>query len=181
MAKKPTNLIFGVEDKPPLAAKILLGLQHVSVMSVAWIFVMVIVTGIGGTREQAEHMIQMSMIVSGIATILQARTKGLVRSGYLCPSSCGPAYIAGAISAGKVGGLPLVFGMLIASGLFEALLSRVMQRLRALFPPEVTGLVVSMVGIELIALAAPRLLGFTGPDPAGTSFRSQSPSSHWQA
>jgi NCS2 family nucleobase:cation symporter-2 len=38
-----------------------------------------------------------------------------------------------------------------------------MQRLRALFPPEVTGLVVSMVGIELIALAAPRFLGVTGP------------------
>jgi xanthine permease XanP len=163
MAKKPSNLIYGVEDNPPLAATILLGLQHVSVLSVAWIFVMVVVTSIGGTREQAEHMIQMSMIVSGIATILQARTKGPVGSGYLCPLSCGPTYIAGAISAGKVGGLPLVSGMLIASGLFEALLSRVMQRLRALFPPEVTGLVVSMVGIELIALAAPRFLSFTGP------------------
>jgi xanthine permease XanP len=163
MAKKPSNLIYGVEDNPPLAATILLGLQHVSVLSVAWIFVMVVVTSIGGTREQAEHMIQMSMIVSGIATILQARTKGPVGSGYLCPLSCGPTYIAGAISAGKVGGLPLVSGMLIASGLFEALLSRVMQRLRALFPPEVTGLVVSMVGIELIALATPRFLSFTGP------------------
>jgi xanthine permease XanP len=163
MAKKPTNLIYAVEDKPPLAATILLGLQHVSVISVGWIFVVVIVTGIGGTSEQAERVIQTSMIVSGIATILQARTKGPVGSGYLCPLSCGPAYIAASISAGKVGGLPLVFGLLTASGLFEALLSRVMQRLRALFPPEVTGLVVSMVGIELIALAAPRFLGFTGP------------------
>ena len=163
MAKKPTNLIYSVEDKPPLAATILLGLQHVSVISVGWIFVTVIVTGIGGTSEQAKSVIQTSMIVSGIATILQARTKGPVGSGYLCPLSCGPAYIAASISAGKVGGLPLVFGLLTASGLFEALLSCVMQRLRALFPPEVTGLVVSMVGIELIALAAPRFLGFTGP------------------
>jgi xanthine permease XanP len=166
MAKKPTNLIYGVEDQPPLATAILLGLQHVSIMSVGWIFVMVIVTGIGGTREQAEHMIQMSMIMSGIATILQARTKGPVGSGYLCPLSPGPAYIAGSISAGKAGGLPLVFGMLLASGLFEALLSRLMQRLRALFPPEVTGLVVAVVGIELIALTAPRFLGF--PDPGSS-------------
>lgn len=163
MAKKPADLIYAVEDKPPLTATILLGLQHVSVISVGWIFVMVIVTGIEGTTEQAENVIQISMIVSGIATILQARTTGPVGSGYLCPLSCGPAYIAASISAGKVGGLPLVFGLLIASGLFEALLSRVMQRLRALFPPEVTGLVVSMVGIELIALAAPRFLGFTAP------------------
>lgn len=163
MAKKPADLIYGVDDKPPLSTVLLLGLQHVSVMSVGWIIVVVIVTGIGGTSGQAESVIQMSMIVSGIATILQARTKGPIGSGYLCPLSCGPAYIAASISAGKAGGLPLVFGSLLASGLFEALLSRIMQRLRALFPPEVTGLVVSMVGIELIALAAPRFLGVTGP------------------
>ena len=166
MAKKPANLIYSVDEKPPLSTLLLLGLQHVSVLSVGWIFVVVIVTGIGGTSEQAESVIQISMIVSGIATILQARTKGPVGSGYLCPMSCGPAYIAASISAGKVGGLPLVFGSVIVSGVFEALLSRVMQRLRALFPPEVTGLVVSMVGIELIVLAAPRFLGFTG---AGSS------------
>jgi xanthine permease XanP len=163
MAKKPANLIYSVDEKPPLSTLLLLGLQHVSVLSVGWIFVVVIVTGIGGTSEQAKNVIQISMIVSGIATILQARTKGPVGSGYLCPMSCGPAYIAASISAGKVGGLPLVFGSVIVSGVFEALLSRVMQRLRALFPPEVTGLVVSMVGIELIVLAAPRFLGFTGP------------------
>src|SRR4029434_2007934 len=124
MAKKPTNLIYAVEDKPPLVATILLGLQHVSVISVGWIFVMVIVTGIGGTSEQAKNVIQISMIVSGIATILQARTQGPVGSGYLCPMSCGPAYIAASISAGKVGGLPLVFGSVIVSGVFDALLSR---------------------------------------------------------
>ena len=163
MAKKPANLIYSVDEKPPLTTLLLLGLRHVSVLSVGWIFVVVIVTGIGGTSEQAENVIQISMIVSGIATILQAHTKGPVGSGYLCPLSCGPAYIAASISAGKAGGLPLVFGLLIASGLFEALLSRVIQRLRALFPPEVTGLVVLMVGIELIVLAAPRFLGFTGP------------------
>jgi xanthine permease XanP len=166
MAKKPANLIYSVDEKPPLSTLLLLGLQHVSVLSVGWIFVVVIVTGIGGTSEQAKSVIQISMIVSGIATILQARTKGPVGSGYLCPMSCGPAYIAASISAGKVGGLPLVFGSVIVSGVFEALLSRVMQRLRTLLPPEVTGLVVSMVGIELIVLAAPRFLGFTG---AGSS------------
>jgi xanthine permease XanP len=169
MAKKPAGLIYGIDDKPPFSTLLLLGLQHVSVLSAGWIFVVVIVTGFGGTSQQTEDVIQVSMIVSGIATILQARTRGPVGSGYLCPSSCGPAYIAASISAGKLGGLPLVFGSLIAAGLFEALLSRVMHRLRVLFPPEVTGLVVSMVGIELIALAAPRFLDFTGPGSSRNS------------
>jgi NCS2 family nucleobase:cation symporter-2 len=160
MAKKPSNLIYDVTDKPPIGTGVLLGLQHVFVISVGWIFVVVIVTAFGGTREQARQVIQISMIASGVATILQARPKGPVGSGYLCPLSVGPAYISASILAGKLGGLPLLFGLTAISGLFEALLSRLVQRLRVLFPPEVTGLVVAMVGIELIALAAPRFLGF---------------------
>jgi NCS2 family nucleobase:cation symporter-2 len=41
--------------------------------------------------------------------------------------------------AGKLGGLPLLFGLTAISGLFEALLSRLVQRLRVIFPPEVHG------------------------------------------
>jgi NCS2 family nucleobase:cation symporter-2 len=57
--------------------------------------------------------------------------------------------------------------MTVLSGLFEGLLAWIVPRLRALFPPEVTGLVVAMVGIELVAVGCPRFLGFqeggTGP------------------
>ena len=72
MAKKPAGLIYGVDDKPPLTAAALLGLQHVSVMSVGWIFVVVIIIGIGGTQEEVTNVLWMSMIASGIATILQS-------------------------------------------------------------------------------------------------------------
>jgi xanthine permease XanP len=161
MAKKPANLIYGVDDKPPLGTTVLLGIQHVVVISVGWIFVVVIVTSIGGTEIQAASVIRISMIASGLATILQALTKGPVGSGYLCPFSSGPAYITASITGGKTGGLPLVFGLTLLSGIFEGLLSRILPRVRALFPPEVTGLVVTMVGIELIALAGPRFLGFS--------------------
>ncbi len=165
MAKRPPNLTYGVDDKPPLGISILLGIQHVFVISVGWVFVVVIATGMGATSEQAEQVIQFSMLASGVATILQARANSALGSGYLCPISCGPAYISASILAGKTGGLPLIFGMTAISGLFEALLSRIIQRLRALFPPEVTGLVVSMVGLELIHLAVPRFVGFDASHP----------------
>ena len=50
MAKKPAGLIYGVDDTPPLVVSILLGLQHVFVMTAGWIMVVVIVTTIGGTE-----------------------------------------------------------------------------------------------------------------------------------
>ncbi len=102
------------------------------------------------------------MIASGIATILQARANSKIGSGYLYPFSCGPAYLGASILAGKTGGLPLIFGLTTAAGLFEGVLSRLLQYLRVLFPPEVTGLVVSMVGIELVGLGCPRFLGYAG-------------------
>src|SRR4029434_6549208 len=162
MAKKPAGLIYGVDDKPPLTASALLGLQHVFVMTSGWVLVVVIVTTIGGTPDEVAKVLRMSMIASGIATILQSLPNSVVGSGYFCPISAGPAYISASILAGRAGGLGLVFTLTTISGLFEGLLARILPRLRPLFPPEVTGLVVTMVGIQLVALGCPRFHGFQG-------------------
>src|SRR4030095_11077336 len=171
MAKKAAGLIYGVDDKPPLTASALLGLQHVFVMTSGWVLVVVIVTTIGGTPEEVANVLRMSMIASGIATILQSLPNSPVGSGYFCPISSGPAYVSASILAGEVGGLRLIFAMTVLSGLFEGLLARVVPRFRPLFPPEVTGLVVTMVGVELVAVSCPRFLGFQGggAGPQGTA------------
>jgi xanthine permease XanP len=168
---KPANLTYSVDETPPLPLTIVLGLQHVFVMSVGWIFVVVAATSIGTSSQEASTMIRISMIASGIATILQARTRGPVGSGYLCPFSCGPAYLSASILAGKTGGLSLVFGMTSFSGTFEAVLSRMMKRMQRFFPPEVTGLVVAMVGLDLIEIGCPRFMGYT---PNGGHFDQRS-------
>src|SRR5262249_32902498 len=167
--RKPANLIYDVDEVPTLSLRLILALQHVFVTSVGWIFVVVVINGMGGTAEQAGAVMRVSMVASGLATILQARVRSPIGSGYLCPFSCGPAYLGASILAGKTGGLPLVFGLTTVSGLFESVMSRLMKRLRALFPPEVTGLVVAMVGIELIGLACPRFVGGQGADGQGRS------------
>src|SRR5262245_53222650 len=170
MAQKPAGLIYGVDDKPPLTASALLGLQVVFVMTSGWVLVVVIVTTIGGTPEEVANVLRMSMIASGIATILQSLANSPVGSGYFCPISSGPAYVSASMLAGRFGGLPAIFAMTTISGIFEGLLSRILPRLRPLFPPEVTGLVVTMVGIELITLGCPRFVGFQGgTGPQGAS------------
>jgi xanthine/uracil permease len=64
MAKKPAGLIYGVDDKPALLATVLLGIQHVFVMTGGWVIVVVIVTTIGGTQEEVANVLRMSMIAS---------------------------------------------------------------------------------------------------------------------
>lgn len=162
MKKKPSNLIYGVDDKPPVVTTVFLGLQHVFVIFIAMIFPVVIVRHLGASLDPrtASGFISITMISSGIVTILQALKKGPVGSGYLCPSVCGPSYLQAsfmAISAG--GGLPVLFGMTGFVGVVESIFSRFMHKLRVLFPTEVTGTIVAMVGITIIPLGMKSFVG----------------------
>jgi len=163
--KRPPTLVYSVDETPPLPVRLTLAFQHVLAMSVGWIYVVVAVNAIGGTPAQAQSLIRMSMVASGIATILQAGF-GIVGSGYLCPASCSLTFLAPSILAARAGGFPLLFGMTAISGIFTGLVSRFIRRLRWLFPPDVTGLIVSIVGIQLVALGVPRFLGYSGPGTA---------------
>ena len=164
MPKKPPELTYGVDDEPPLATNLLLGLQHVFLITIGLIFPVVIVRSIGGTPQQAEFIVSMSMLAAGVGTIIQALNRRSIGSGFLCPSLCGPSFLSASLLAANVGGLHLLFGMTSVAGFFEVLLSRVMHRLRALFPPEVTGLVVAMVGISVIPTALTNFMGRNATD-----------------
>ena len=164
MATKPSSLIYGVDEQPSLYELFILGLEHVFVMSVAFIFPVLIVQESGGTMLEAATMIQMSMIAGGLGTIIQSIKKGPMGSGYLCPQVCGPSFLSASILAGQTAGLGAVFAGTFFGAFFEALFSRVVKRLRQFFPPEVTGTVVAMVGITVIPFAMPRFLGLNEID-----------------
>ena len=158
---RPSNLIYSVDERPPWSVALLLGFEHVSACAVSWVIATVIVTGIGLPASEAQGVIQVAMIASGVGTLLQAR-RGVVGSGYLCAMGSGPAYVAASLLAGRQGGLAAVFGMNLLGAAFEVLLARFIARLRPLFPPEVAGLVVTMVGVELVPLGCARIADVGG-------------------
>ena len=165
MARKPASLIYGVDEHPSFYELLILGLEHISVMTLAFVFPVIIVQEAGGSMVQAATMIQMSMIAGGLGTILLSLKNGPVGSGYLCPQVCGPSFLSASILAGRSAGLGAVMVGTFFGGFFEALFSRVVKRLRQFFPPEVTGTVVAMVGITVIPFAMPRFLGLNETDP----------------
>lgn len=160
---KSTTHIYGLEDKPPLFIGLFLGLQHVTIIAISFVFPVLLVRETGGSTEQATFLISMSMIAGGVGTVAMALKKGPLGSGYLCPQVSGPSFITASVMCLHAGGLPLVFGMTMFAGAVEALFSRVVHRLRFLFPAEITGLIVAMVGITVIKLAGKN---FFAMDPA---------------
>ena len=159
MAEKPQNLIYALNDRPSFWVTCFLGFQHVCIVAISFIFPVVIARSMGADQATTNHLVSMSMLAGGLGAIFQVLNRWGIGSGYLCPQVCGPSFLTASILAAKTGGLPLLMGMTTIAGLFETLFSRIMQRLRPLFPPEVTGLIVAMVGLTVIRIAMNRFLG----------------------
>ncbi|MEI7634060.1 MAG: solute carrier family 23 protein [bacterium] len=159
MAKRPSGLIYGVQDMPPVAVLAALAVQHIFLMSSTLVLPVVLVKEIGGSFDQIRSVVGLSMIASGLGTILQAMRWRGVGSGYLCPNLCGPNFFTACVEAAWLGGLPLMRGMVIVAGLTEAVFARAVHRLKFLFPTEITGLVVLMVAVGLVPLGVSKFLG----------------------
>ncbi len=156
---KPSNLIYGLEDRPPLSVLAALSIQHIFLMSSTLVLPVALVTEIGGSLAEVQATVAMTMLACGIGTILQAARWRGIGSGYLCPNLCGPNFFAASIGAAWLGGLPLMKGMTIVAGLVEVVFGRIAHRLAFLFPAEITGLVVFMVAFNLVPLGTSKFLG----------------------
>ena len=157
--RKPSNLIYGLEDRPPWSVLAALSVQHIFLMSSTLVLPVALVTEIGGSLTEVQATVAMTMVACGIGTIIQAARWHGIGSGYLCPNLCGPNFFAASIGAAWLGGLPLMRGMTIVAGLVEVVFGRVAHRLAFLFPAEITGLVVFMVAFNLVPLGASKFLG----------------------
>lgn len=154
----PQPLLYGLHDRPPAVRLWLLAFQHVCLMASPLVLPAVLVAEIGGSRSEAQTVVALSMIACGLGTILQAMRLPGIGSGYFVPNVVGPNFFAASMSAAWIGGLPLMRGMTIFAGLFQVLFSSVIRRVKFLFPNEILGLVVMMVGIGLVPVSSSKLM-----------------------
>ena len=145
--RRPSSVIYGVDDRPPAILTGVSGLQHVALMSIFLLFPVLVAKASGSTPEVAAAMVSLALIAMAVGTILQVIPIGPFGSGYLCQPIPSIVYLVPSLLAAKQGGLALVFGMTIAAGVVEIVLSRILRRLRPVFPPEIIGLVILLVGI----------------------------------
>lgn len=166
--RKPRGVIFGVDERPPAAVLALSALQHVAVMSIFLIYPVLIGREAGGDSSTVANLVSLSLIVLAVGTVLQALPRGPAGSGFLCQPVPTAIYLVPSLLAVRSGGLPLLFGMTIAAGFFEMALSRALRALRPLFPPEVAGLVVALIGVATGVVAIRIALGVGAERPLDT-------------
>ena len=146
---------------PPLGQAIPLGIQHVLAMFVSNVTPAIIVAGAAGfgfgsaDMGQMIYMIQMSMFFAGIATLIQ--TVGIGPIGARLPIVQGTSFaflpVMIPLVAGQgVAAMPILMGGVVAGGIFHLVLGGFIGRIRHWLPPLVTGLVVLMIGLSLVAV-----------------------------
>lgn len=148
MAKRPPELIYAVDEMPPLHRLILLGMQQAVLIAIYLILIVIIVKASGASTGVSLNAVCMGLIALAIGAALQAIWVGPIGSGFLAAPVITAIYLEPSIEAAKIS-LGTVFGMTIFAGMIEILMSQVLQRFRFMFPPVVSGLVILVVGTQL--------------------------------
>jgi xanthine permease len=144
-----------------LGANLAYGFQHVLTMYGGIIAVPLIIGEAAGLPpSEIGLLITACLFMGGLATLLQ--TLGLPFFGCQLPlvqgvSFSGVATMIAIVNTG--GGLPAIFGAVIAASFIGLLITPVFSRIIRFFPPLVTGSVITTIGLTLMPVAAHWAMG----------------------
>lgn len=148
---KQTDLIYGIEDRPPFKDALFAAVQHLLAIFVAIITPpLIIASALKLDLETTGFLVSMALFASGISTFIQCRRFGPIGAGLLCIQGTSFSFIGPIISAGLMGGLPLIFGSCMAAAPVEMIVSRTFKYMRNIITPLVSGIVVLLIGLSLI-------------------------------
>lgn len=146
--RRPANIVYGLEDSPLPHVTVFNGVQYVGLIAINLVYPLLVFRVAETPVQLVGSLLAIGMLVLGLATFLQARRLGPVGSGYMCPATFTATYLGPSLLAVQMGGLPLLFGMTLFAGLLEVVLAPLLNRLRPVFPPEVSGLVIFVIGLS---------------------------------
>ncbi|KJE27548.1 xanthine permease family protein [Geobacillus kaustophilus] len=145
-----------------------LGIQHVLAMYAGAIVVPLIVGGaLHLTSEQLTYLVAIDLLTCGIATFLQAWKNKWFGIGLPVMLGCTFTAVGPMIAIGGQYGMPAVYGAILCAGAVVVLISPYFGKLRTLFPPVVTGSVVTVIGLTLIPAAVNNMAGGQGAKDFG--------------
>ena len=95
----------------------------------------------------------------GLATLLQLTVNRFFGIGLPVVLGCAIQAVAPLILIGTNEGVGAIYGSIIASGIFVVLVSGIFSKIKKLFPPLVTGTVITVIGLTLIPVAIEKMGG----------------------
>ena len=150
-------------------ANLAYGLQHVLTMYGGIIAVPLIIGQAAGlSSADVGLLIAASLFAGGLATLLQ--TLGIPFFGCRLPlvqgvSFAGVSTMVAIIGGDGGGGLPVVFGAVIVASVIGLLITPLFSSITKYFPPLVTGIVITTIGLTLMPVTARWAMGGNSQSP----------------
>ncbi|OON73097.1 xanthine permease [Klebsiella pneumoniae] len=146
-----------------------LGMQHMLAMYAGAIIVPLIVGGgLGLNQNELTYLVSIDLLMCGVATILQALSNRFFGIGIPVVLGCTFTAVGPMIAIGKQYGVSSIYGAIIAAGLFVVIFAKLFGKLVKLFPPVVTGSVVTVIGVTLVPAAINDMAGGVGSKDFGS-------------
>ena len=171
-----SEAVHPVDEVLPLGRLSLLGVQHVLVMYAGAVAVPLIVGGaLKLPKEQLALLINADLFACGLVTLIQAL--GFWRFGIRLPVMMGVTFAAVSpmivMAVNPEIGINGIFGAVMAAGVFGILVAPVISWMLPMFPPVVTGSIISVIGISLMRVGinwaagapSPTMMTAAGPVP----------------
>lgn len=167
--------IFELDGVPRLREACPLALQHVVAMIVGCVTPAIIVAGAaagGLNSEDRVILIQASLLMSGLATLLQLfpigkRGKFAIGSGLPMIMGVSFAYVPSMQAIAEGYGVATIFGAQIVGGIVALIMGLLVKKIRVFFPPLITGTVVFTIGLSLYPTAINYMAGGVGSENYG--------------
>lgn len=163
MTESPTDAVRSEDKNLGLFANMAYGLQHVLTMYGGIVAVPLIIGQAAGlSPAEVGLLVAASLFAGGLATLLQ--TLGVPFFGCQLPlvqgvSFSGVATMVAIVGSQEGGGLPSILGAVMAASLIGLLITPVFSRITRFFPPLVTGIVITTIGLTLMPVAARWAMG----------------------
>ncbi len=154
-ARSASTQLHPVDARPPMGQLFTLGLQHVLVMYAGAVAVPLIIGGaLSLDKATVAFLISADLFCCGVVTLIQCL--GFGRFGIRLPvvmavtfTAVGPMV---SIGMNPELGLQGIFGATIAAGAISLLLVPLIGKIMRFFPPIVTGIVITSIGLSIIGV-----------------------------
>jgi NCS2 family nucleobase:cation symporter-2 len=145
---------YGLEDKPPAIPAFLYALQHVLIMFTAMIASpLVIGQLLNLSPELRAALVTGVMLGCGIGTLISALGVGWIGARLPLLLGAYTVYIGPVVAIAKAESLGAATAAMMMGGIFLLVVSVLVGKIRALFPPLVVGTLLVITGFSLIKIA----------------------------
>jgi xanthine permease XanP len=171
---RPASILYGNSEKPPRIVCLLSAVQQIAILAPTLAYPILALQAAGASGRTFASGISLALVAVGLGTALQSFAFRYLGSGYLITFANSGAYYPVTVAAASLGGMPLVAGMTLIAGATEVALGQIIRRFRSLFPAEISGLCILLIGVIIGLLGLRLIFGLNQVPSAPSRMNAQS-------